>query len=93
MSPSDPDKHQTLKQDIELGLQQLRDGNYSTYTTETLPTLLDTIKQHGKQRIATDPESLGYSRKFLDEVVGSWQGEGIERPPQLPWEDEAELHW
>ncbi|NEO88164.1 MAG: hypothetical protein F6J87_28495 [Spirulina sp. SIO3F2] len=39
----------------------------------------------------SDPEKLGYSRKFLDEIIGGWQGEPLERPAQLPWEAEEEL--
>lgn len=29
------------------------------------------------------PEELGYSRRFLEEVIGSWEGEPLEGPEQL----------
>ncbi len=30
------------------------------------------------------PEALGYSREFLEQVVGGWEGELLVRPAQLP---------
>jgi hypothetical protein len=39
------------------------------------------------------PEELGFSRRFLEEVVGSWEGEPLERPEQLPFEEREEIQW
>lgn len=39
------------------------------------------------------PEDLGYSRRFLDEVIGSWEGEPLERPEQLPFQEREEIQW
>ncbi len=39
--PSDP---QSLQQKIEMGAQQLQNGEYTQYTDETLPELLGTIR-------------------------------------------------
>ena len=39
------------------------------------------------------PEELGYSRRFLEEVIGSWEGEPLERPEQLPFEEREEIQW
>ncbi|MDB9466551.1 hypothetical protein PN455_15340 [Dolichospermum circinale CS-539] len=39
------------------------------------------------------PEELGYSRRFLEEVVGSWEGEMIEIPEQLQFEEREEIQF
>jgi hypothetical protein len=39
------------------------------------------------------PEELGYSRRFLEEVIGSWEGEMIEIPEQLHFEEREEIQW
>lgn len=44
------DPYQMLKQEIELGLKQLRSGQYRTYTSDTLPNLLNDIKRRGQQQ-------------------------------------------
>ncbi len=38
-------------------------------------------------------EELGYTREFIEEVVGSWEGEPLERPEQLPFEVREEIQW
>jgi len=37
------------------------------------------------------PESLGWNPSFFENVIGSWEGEPLERPPQLPFEIREEL--
>lgn len=37
------------------------------------------------------PESLGWNPGFFENVVGSWEGNPLERPPQLPFEIREEL--
>jgi len=32
------------------------------------------------------PESRGWNPGFFENVVGSWEGEPLKRPPQLPYE-------
>jgi hypothetical protein len=39
------------------------------------------------------PEELGFSRNFLENVIGSWEGESLERPDQLPWTEREEVQW
>ncbi len=39
------------------------------------------------------PEKLGFSRRFLEEVIGSWEGEPLARPEQLPFEEREEIQW
>jgi hypothetical protein len=39
------------------------------------------------------PEELGFSRRFLEEVIGSWEGEPLERPEQLPFTEREEIQW
>ncbi|NEO87921.1 MAG: hypothetical protein F6J87_27235 [Spirulina sp. SIO3F2] len=46
-----PEQYQALKQEIEQGLNQLRNGQYRTYTPDTLPNLLADIKQRGQKRL------------------------------------------
>jgi hypothetical protein len=36
-------------------------------------------------------ESKGWQPGFFEEVIGSWQGEPLERPEQLPYEIREEL--
>lgn len=45
------------------------------------------------QTEAKTPEEIGYSRNFLENVIGSWEGEPLERPEQLPSEDREEIQW
>jgi len=33
----------------------------------------------------------GWPEGFFEKVVGSWQGEPLERPPQLPFEERDKL--
>jgi len=37
------------------------------------------------------PESRGWLPGFFENVIGSWQGEPLERPTQLPYEVREEL--
>jgi hypothetical protein len=42
---------QSLQQKIEIGAQQLLNGEYTEYTDETLPELLGKIRSRGQNRI------------------------------------------
>jgi hypothetical protein len=42
---------QNLQQKIEIGAQQLLNGEYTEYTDETLPELLGKIRSRGQNRI------------------------------------------
>ncbi|MEA5574098.1 type II toxin-antitoxin system Phd/YefM family antitoxin [Calothrix sp. UHCC 0171] len=44
-------KREALQRDIHLGLQQLENGQYSEYDDESLPSLLQTIKEKGQRRL------------------------------------------
>jgi sugar diacid utilization regulator len=44
-------KYISLKQDIEMAAVQLTRGEYTEYTDESLPSLLEDIKQRGRQRL------------------------------------------
>ncbi|MFN5892912.1 MAG: hypothetical protein ACK4Y3_19390 [Dolichospermum sp.] len=41
------------------------------------------IAEKSLQSATKTPEELGYSRRFLEEVIGSWEGEMIEISEQL----------
>ncbi|MGJ3248540.1 MAG: type II toxin-antitoxin system Phd/YefM family antitoxin [Elainellaceae cyanobacterium] len=48
-------KLDALKQDLQVGIDQLEAGEYSTYTTDTLGTLVERVKQQGRsQQTAQD---------------------------------------
>jgi prevent-host-death family protein len=44
-------KRETLQHDINLGAEQLRNGQYTEYNDETLPGLLQKIKERGERRL------------------------------------------
>jgi hypothetical protein len=48
----------TLQQDINLGIAQLKNGDYTEYDSDTLPTLLENIKNRGQKRLAHKNESI-----------------------------------
>ena len=50
------------------------------------------VKVDSKPSEAKTPEELGYSREFLEKVIGGWEGE-LERPEQLPFEEREEINW
>lgn len=39
------------------------------------------------------PEELGYSRRFLEEVIGGWKGQIVEIPEQIQFEEREEIQW
>ena len=41
------------------------------------------IAEKSLQSATKTPEELGYSRRFLEEVIGSWEGEMMEIPEHL----------
>lgn len=44
-------KLETLRQDLQIASDQLRDGQYTEYDDTTLPTLLEKIKTRGRQEL------------------------------------------
>jgi hypothetical protein len=46
-----PLDRQTLTEKLTLAAEQLRSGEYTEYTDETLPQLLDKIRERGQQRL------------------------------------------
>jgi prevent-host-death family protein len=47
-------KLETLRRDVAVGVEQMRDGAYTEYDDESLPSLLETIKTRGQQRLEDD---------------------------------------
>jgi len=41
----------TLQQDINLGISQIKDGDYTEYDADTLPNLIENIKTRGQKRL------------------------------------------
>jgi hypothetical protein len=48
-NPTDP---QSLQQKMEIGVQQLLNGEYTEYRDETLPELLGKIRSRGQHRLS-----------------------------------------
>ncbi|MBW4512988.1 MAG: type II toxin-antitoxin system Phd/YefM family antitoxin [Scytonematopsis contorta HA4267-MV1] len=46
-------KLEALQRDISLGAEQLRNGQYTEYNDETLPGLLEKIKERGERTLHT----------------------------------------
>jgi hypothetical protein len=46
-----PTDRQTLSEKLAIATEQIRSGEYTEYTDETLPTLLDKIRDRGQQRL------------------------------------------
>ena len=44
-------KLEALQRDIALGVEQLRNGQYREYDDESLPSLLQTIKERGERKL------------------------------------------
>ncbi|ACK72659.1 hypothetical protein PCC7424_4291 [Gloeothece citriformis PCC 7424] len=44
-------KLEVLKRDLAVGAEQLKTGDYTEYNDSSLPSLLETIKKRGKQRL------------------------------------------
>lgn len=44
-------KFEALKRDVALGAEQLKNGEYSEYNDESLPTLLEKIKARGQDQL------------------------------------------
>ncbi|MFH7024030.1 MAG: type II toxin-antitoxin system Phd/YefM family antitoxin [Heteroscytonema crispum UTEX LB 1556] len=47
-------KLDALQHEIALGMEQLQNGQYSEYDNESLPSLLQTIKQRGQRKLEPD---------------------------------------
>jgi len=44
-------KYEALKRDIAIGAEQLKNGEYREYDDESLPRLLENIKEQGKRKL------------------------------------------
>ncbi len=44
-------KSEALQRDIDLGMEQLQNGQYTEYNDESLPNLLQTIKERGQRQL------------------------------------------
>jgi prevent-host-death family protein len=44
-------KREALQRDITLGMEQLQNGQYREYDDESLPSLLQTIKERGQHKL------------------------------------------
>jgi len=51
------------------------------------------VSKETSQPLTKNSEELGYSQKFVEEVIGSWEGEPLERPEQLPLETREDIQW
>ncbi len=47
-------KLEALQRDIALGVEQLQNGQFREYDDESLPSLLQTIKERGQRKLNQD---------------------------------------
>ncbi|PLZ11546.1 type II toxin-antitoxin system Phd/YefM family antitoxin [Fischerella thermalis] len=47
-------KLEALQREVVIGVEQLKNGQYTEYDNESLPNLLDNIKARGKRRLVQD---------------------------------------
>ena len=50
-------KLEALQRDIALGVEQLQNGQYREYDDESLPSLLQTIKERGRRKLNLEEAS------------------------------------
>ena len=50
-------KQEMLRQEICVGVEQVKQGAYTEYDDESLPTLLEKIKAKGRERLSQDDRS------------------------------------
>ncbi len=50
----------TVRRELQVGIDELERGEYTEYDEETLPQLLEKIKARGLERLATErPDAVG----------------------------------
>jgi hypothetical protein len=45
---------EALQRDITLGVEQVQNGKYREYDDESLPSLLETIKERGQRKLSQE---------------------------------------
>jgi antitoxin ParD1/3/4 len=48
-----------LRGQVQVGVDQIDRGEYTSYTAETLPQLFDQIRQRGRQRLESEQHAAG----------------------------------
>jgi hypothetical protein len=76
----------TLPPELQTQLQTLADRRGKDLNTIVIELLAQSLNPNG-------PEALGYSRNFLDNVIGQWAGESLDRPTQMPSQPCEEIQW
>jgi hypothetical protein len=76
----------TLPPELQAQLQNLADRRGSDINTIMVELLAQGLN-------SPSPAVLGYSQNFLENVMGQWEGEPLERPVQLPLPPREEVQW
>jgi hypothetical protein len=76
----------SLPPELQAQLQNLADRR-----GEDLNTIVVELLAQGLN--PPSPEALGYSRDFLDQVIGQWAGLPLERPTQMPLQPREQVQW
>ena len=76
----------TLPPELQTRLQTLADRRGEDLNTIVIELLAQSLNP-------TPPKALGYSRDFLDNVIGQWAGEPLNRPTQMPSQLRGEIQW
>jgi hypothetical protein len=61
------------------------------FKNEDLEVMVIFQRLKSRDRNSATLESRGWQPGFFEEVIGSWEGEPLERPEQLPYETREEL--
>ncbi len=76
----------SLPPELQAQLQTLADRRGEDINTIVLELLAQGLNPSA-------PETLGYSRNFLDQVIGQWAGSPLERAAQMPLQTREQIQW
>ena len=79
-----------LPPEIQTTLQTIADQRGEDINTIAIELIIQSLNQSLNP---ISPEALGYSRNFLDNVIGQWSGEPLERPIQALLQQREEIQW
>jgi hypothetical protein len=76
----------TLPPELQATLQSLADQRGEDIDTIVIELLTQSLSHNS-------PEAIGYSPEFLNNVLGQWAGDPLERPIQMPLQQREEIQW
>jgi hypothetical protein len=76
----------TLPPELQAAIQSIADRRGADLNTIVLELIAQSLPKNS-------PEDLGYSQNFLDNVMGQWAGDPLQRPTQMPLQPIEETQW